>query len=158
MEFKTQWKNYIFGLFTALALSGCIRMEKVVRDCQPTGNERYALYINGTLMGGFEKLEVSTDYKSVLFTKGFFPPGPFLTDWRDFNATAPLVAEKHDITLFKASRGRIDSVPLAELVGAKYEDIEGALANDNPQCLIIDSLKLSVDRVTVFRGTITPFL
>lgn len=148
-------KRSIFALLltAVLAHSACVDTQPVAgRDpnCILSGTEKFAVYVDGILMGFFEEYEPPTTPKdgTATFRKGIFPPGSFVKDWRNFNAAGPFVTERHDILvapLTKTSSGKLKpELPTSKLVRTKLLDVTGTPAKDDPGCLVVDSLSLSV--------------
>jgi hypothetical protein len=139
------------ALFAALTLaSACISSDPhPTRKCEFTGKERFAVNLDGVIVGAFESYSVAGNVAT--FTNGVIPPSRVLNAWREFNLSSPRIPETHDLLIFATSNGTLGDA-VAELRETTLADIVGSPSSDRPDCLIVSSLQI---RVKVLAGTPT---
>jgi len=152
-------KNLFSPLLSVLlitTLSGCIRWDqKAQQNCIQTGNEKYALFMNGVQLGLFRDYTVSPASNGggvITFEGGLIPPSPFVDLLKDKMNLS--LTDRHDLIIFSLQEGKVDTA-VSELLNSAFVNIDGAPSLDNPECLIIEKIIIDSEKITNFSGRIT---
>lgn len=150
---KTARLSLLVLALATLGSSKCDREGRSDRPCHADGSERFALYVDGVLMGLFEGATVRGGRLEL--TNGILPAGSYFADWREFNENGPGVTEKHDLTVYEYRAGGRLGDALTEAVGSTLAEFEGARSLDDPGCLIVRRLATRFERVEGATGILT---